>query len=138
LKYLLDTCFVSELTKPQPDKGVLDWLQTVNADDLYLSVISIGEIKKGIHKLPISKKKQTLLLWAETLLAEYQDRILGLELAIMENCVMIANAEKNGQPVASLDSLIAATAYTHHLTLITRNESDFVACNIALINPWAY
>jgi predicted nucleic acid-binding protein len=55
----------------------------------------------------------------------------------MENwSLMIANAEKIGQPVASLDSLIAATAYTHHLTLITRNENDFVACNIALINPW--
>ena len=137
MKYLLDTCFVSELTKPQPDNGVIGWLQTVNAEDLYLSVISIGEIKKGIHKLPISKKKQILLLWAETLLAEYQDRILELDLAVMENWgVMIANAEKNGQPVASLNSLIAATAYTHHLTLITRNESDFVACNIALINPW--
>jgi toxin FitB len=137
LKYLLDTCFVSELTKLQPDSGVMDWLQTVNAEDLYLSVISMGEIKKGIHKLPISRKKQTLLLWAETLLAEYQDRILGLDLAVMENwSVMIANAEKNGQPVASMDSLIAATAYTHHLTLLTRNESDFVACDIALTNPW--
>jgi len=137
LKYLLDTCFVSELTKLQPDSGVIDWLQTVNAEDLYLSVISMGEIKKGIHKLPISKKKQTLLLWVETLLAEYQDRILGLDLAVMENwSVMIANAEKSGQPVASMDSLIAATAYTHHLTLLTRNESDFVACDIALTNPW--
>ncbi|MFA7243075.1 MAG: type II toxin-antitoxin system VapC family toxin [Sulfuricellaceae bacterium] len=137
MKYLLDTCFVSELTKLQPDSGVMGWLQTVNAEDLYLSVISMGEIKKGIHKLPISKKKQTLLLWAETLLAEYQDRILGLDLAVMENwSVMIANAEKSGQPVASMDSLIAATAYTHHLTLLTRNERDFVACDIALTNPW--
>jgi toxin FitB len=137
LKYLLDTCFVSELTKPEPNRGVTEWLQTAKVEDLYLSVISIGEIKKGIHKLPISKKKQTLLLWAETLLTDYQERILGLDLAVMENwSVMIANAEKSGQPVASMDSLIAATAYTHHLTLLTRNESDFVACDIALINPW--
>lgn len=137
MKYLLDTCFVSELTKPEPNRGVTEWLQTVNTEDLYLSVISMGEIKKGIHKLPISKKKQTLLLWAETLLADYQERILGLDLAVMENwSVMIAAAEKSGQPVASMDSLIAATAYTHHLTLITRNESDFVACDIALINPF--
>jgi predicted nucleic acid-binding protein len=70
-------------------------------------------------------------------MADYQERILGLDLAVMENwSVMIAAAEKSGQPVASLDSLIAVTAYTHHLTLITRNESDFVACDIALINPW--
>lgn len=139
MKYLLDTCFISELTKPQPNNGVLDWLQTVNTEDLYLSVISIGEIKKGIHKLPVSKKKQMLLLWVETLLAEYQDRILGLDLAVIENwSMMIANAEKSGQPVASMDSLIAATAYTHHLALLTRNESDFVACDIALINPWIF
>jgi predicted nucleic acid-binding protein len=137
LKYLLDTCFVSELTKPEPDCGVTAWLQTANTEDLYLSVISIGEIKKGIYKLPVSKKKQRLLLWLETLMANYQERILGLDLAVMENwSVMIAAAEKSGQPVASMDSLIAATAYTHHLTLITRNESDFVACDIALINPW--
>ena len=137
MKYLLDTCFVSELTKPEPNRGVTEWLQTANTEDLYLSVISIGEIKKGIHKLPISNKKQRLLLWLETLMVDYQERILGLDLAVMENwSVMIANAEKSGQPVASMDSLIAATAYTHHLTLLTRNESDFVACNIALINPW--
>jgi predicted nucleic acid-binding protein len=137
LKYLLDTCFVSELTKPEPNRGVTEWLETANAEDLYLSVISIGEIKKGIHKLPVSKKKQRLLLWLETLMADYQERILGLDLAVMENwSVMIAAAEKSGQPVASMDSLIAATAYTHHSTLLTRNESDFVACDIALINPW--
>lgn len=137
MKYLLDTCFVSELTKPEPNRGVTEWLQTANTEDLYLSVISIGEIKKGIHKLPVSKKKQRLLLWLETLMADYQERILGVDLAVMENwSVMIAAAEKSGQPVASMDSLIAATAYTHHLTLITRNESDFVACDIALINPW--
>lgn len=115
----------------------MEWLQTVPAEDLYLSIISIGEIKKGIYKLPISKKKQVLSLWLETLLTEYQDRILGLDLAVMEHwSMMIANAEKMGQPVASLDSLIAATAYTNHLTLITRNAEDFVACNIALLNPW--
>ena len=137
MKYLLDTCFVSELTKPEPNRGVTEWLQAADTEDLYLSVISIGEIKKGVHKLPVSKKKQKLLLWLETLMADYQERILGLDLAVMENwSVMIAAAEKSGQPVASMDSLIAATAYTHHLTLLTRNESDFVACDIALINPW--
>ncbi len=137
MKYLLDTCFISELTKPEPNRGVTEWLQTANTEDLYLSVISIGEIKKGIHKLPVSKKKQMLLLWLETLMADYQERILGLDLAVMENWgLMIAAAEKSGQPVASMDSLIAATAYTHHLTLLTRNESDFVACDIAVVNPW--
>jgi predicted nucleic acid-binding protein len=137
LKYLLDTCAISELTKPQANSGVIEWLENTNSEDLYLSVINIGEIKKGINKLPASKKKQDLLFWLETLLEDYQNRILTVDLSVMENwSLIVANAEKKGQPIASLDSIIAATAYTHHLTLVTRNERDFYACNIPVINPW--
>ena len=137
MKYLLDTCAISELTKPQANSGVIEWLENTNSEDLYLSVINIGEIKKGINKLPASKKKQDLLFWLETLLEDYQNRILTVDLSVMENwSLIVANAEKKGQPIASLDSIIAATAYTHHLTLVTRNERDFYACNIPMINPW--
>jgi predicted nucleic acid-binding protein len=137
LKYLLDTCAISEFTKPEANTGVIEWLKNANSDDLYLSVINIGEIKKGINKLPASKKKQDLLFWLETLLEDYQNRILNVDLAVMENwSLIVANAEKKGQPVASMDSIIAAVAYTHHLTLVTRNERDFYACNIPMINPW--
>ncbi len=115
----------------------MEWLENTNAEDLYLSVINIGEIKRGINKLPTSKKKQKLLFWLETLLEDYQDRVLSVDLEVMENwSLMVANAEKKGQPIASLDSIIAAIAYTHHLTLVTRNERDFYACNIPIINPW--
>ena len=138
MKYLLDTCAISELTKPQANSGVIEWLENTNSEDLYLSVINIGEIKKGINKLPASKKKQDLLFWLETLLEDYQNRILTVDLSVMENwSLIVANAEKKGQPIASLDSIIAATAYTHHLTLVTRNERDFYACNIPVINPWS-
>jgi len=137
LKYLLDTCAISEITKLKANRGVIEWLESTDSDDLYLSVINIGEIKKGINKLPASKKKQDLLFWLETLLEDYQNRILTVDLNVMENwSLLVANAEKKGQPVASLDSIIAATAYTHHLTLVTRNERDFYACNIPVINPW--
>jgi predicted nucleic acid-binding protein len=137
LKYLLDTCAISEFTKPEADTGVIEWFNNVNSDDLYLSVINIGEIKKGINKLPASKKKQDLLFWLETLLEDYQNRILTVDLTVMENwSLIVANAEKKGQSVASMDSIIAAVAYTHHLTLVTRNERDFYACNIPMINPW--
>jgi len=137
MKYLLDTCVISELTKPQPNNYVLTWLEATQSEDLFLSVINIGEIKKGIYKLPASNKKQALLLWLTSLLSDYQNRILPVDLAIIENwSAMVAHAEKIGQSIASMDGLIAATAYTHHLTLITRNERDFTACNITLINPW--
>lgn len=137
MKYLLDTCAISELTKLNANSGVIEWLENTNSEDLYLSVINIGEIKKGINKLPASKKKQDLLFWLETLLEDYQNRILTVDLSVMENwSLIVANAEKKGQPIASLDGIIAAIAYTHHLTLVTRNERDFYACNIPVINPW--
>ena len=137
MKYLLDTCAISELTKLNANSGVIEWLENTNSEDLYLSVINIGEIKKGINKLPASKKKQDLLFWLETLLEDYQNRILTVDLSVMENwSLIVANAEKKGQPIASLDGIIAAIAYTYHLTLVTRNERDFYACNIPVINPW--
>ncbi|ASF44619.1 PIN domain-containing protein [Methylovulum psychrotolerans] len=85
MKYLLDTCTISEFTKPQGNSGVIRWLEKTDSDDLYLSVITIGEVKKGINKLPASKKKQDLLFWLETLLEDYQSRILPVDLAVMEN-----------------------------------------------------
>ncbi|MEQ1531388.1 MAG: type II toxin-antitoxin system VapC family toxin [Methylococcales bacterium] len=137
MKYLLDTCVISEFTKPQPNSQVLIWFEATQSEDLFLSVITIGEIKKGIYKLPVSSKKQALLFWLTTLLGDYQHRLLPVDLDVIDNwSAIIAHAEKNGQPVASMDSLIAATAYTHHLTLVTRNERDFAACNITMINPW--
>lgn len=137
MKYLLDTCAISEITKPQANRCVIEWLKSTNSEDLYLSVINIGEIKKGINKLPASKKKQDLLFWLETLLEDYQSRILTVDLSVMENwSLLVANAEKKGQPIASMDSIIAAIAYTYHLTLVTRNERDFYACNIPMLNPW--
>lgn len=102
MKYLLDTCAISELTKPQANSGVIEWLENTNSEDLYLSVINIGEIKKGINKLPASKKKQDLLFWLETLLEDYQNRILTVDLSVMENwSLIVANAEKKGQHYCS-------------------------------------
>ncbi|NOQ34945.1 MAG: VapC toxin family PIN domain ribonuclease [Methylococcaceae bacterium] len=101
MKYLLDTCTISELTKPQANGGVIKWLENIDAESLYLSVINIGEIKRGINKLPTSRKKQNLLFWLETLLEDYQDRLLTVDLSVMENwSLMVADAERKGQPIA--------------------------------------
>lgn len=137
MNYLLDTCVISELVKQSPDDKVIEWLDTTPNERLYLSVITIGEIRKGLAKLPESKKKSLLTNWLNTLLEDYQSRIYTVNLTVAENWGNIqGNAEKNGIPMASIDSIIAAIAYTYNLVLVTRNESDFFAGNIPIINPW--
>ena len=137
MKYLLDTCVISELAKPVPERKVLNWLNGTPSEVLLLSVVTIGEIRKGLTKLPDSKRKENLTLWLNTLLEDYQPRILPVDLAVADNWGLIqGNAEMAGSPMSSIDGLIAATAYTHNLTVVTRNESDFSAARVPIINPW--
>jgi len=137
LNNLLDTCFISELVKPTPNENVINWLNQTPNERLFLSVITIGEIRKGLTKLPESKKKNRLTNWLNTLLEDYQARIYSINLTIAENWGNIqGKAENNGTPLASLDSLIAAVAYTYNLIVVTRNESDFTASNVTILNPW--
>ncbi len=126
MKYLLDTCVISECVKRIPHTIVMEWLDSVPSEALFLSVITIGEIKKGIVKLPESKKKTQLALWFNTLLEDYNERVLPLDLQVSEAWgIMQGQAEKAGTPMSTLDGLIAATASVHHLLLVTRNENDF-------------
>jgi len=137
VKYLLDTCVISELVKPSPNPMVLDWLNDIPSERLFLSVITIGEIRKGLTKLPDSKRKDRLTEWLNSLLEDYQDRIYTIDLTVAENWgVMQGKAEKSGMPMSSMDSLIAAIAYTHNLVLVTRNIIDFKATNLPINNPW--
>jgi len=137
LKYLVDTCVVSEIVKPCPSKLLIEWLQETPSDRLYLSVLTIGEIRKGVSKLPSSRKKARLTEWLNTLIEDYKDRILSVDLTVSENWgEMQATAEKEGLTLAAIDGLIASIARTHNLILVTRNESDFQGCDIPLFNPW--
>jgi toxin FitB len=137
VKYLLDTCVISELVKPSPNTAVLEWLRNAPPETLFLSGIAIGEIRKGLTKLPNSKRKDRLTEWLITLLENYQDRVYSIDLAVAENWGIIqGNAEKSGMPMASIDGLIAAIAYTHNLVLVTRNMADFKTCDIHINNPW--
>lgn len=137
MKYLLDTCIISELVKPTPNKQVLDWLDKIPSEALFLSVITIGEVRKGLSKLPDSKRKEGLTVWLNTLLKDYEARIFPIDLMVAENWGLIqGKAEKAGTPMSSIDGLIAATAYTHNLTVVTRNESDLEPGQIPIINPW--
>jgi toxin FitB len=137
VNYLLDTCVISELVKPFPNGKVIDWLRNTPDDRLFLSVVTIGEIRKGISKLGESKKKTLLTNWLNTLIQDYQNRIYPIDLMVAENWGNLQGmAEKNGNPMSSFDSLIAAIAYTHNLVLVTRNEKDFAASHLPIVNPW--
>lgn len=137
MNYLLDTCVISELVKPFPNGKVIDWLRNTPDDRLFLSVVTIGEIRKGISKLGESKKKTLLTNWLNTLIQDYQNRIYPIDLMVAENWGNLQGmAEKTGNPMSSFDSLIAAIAYTHNLVLVTRNEKDFAASHLPIVNPW--
>lgn len=137
MNYLLDTCVISELVKQTPDANVVDWLSNTPTERLYLSVITIGEVRKGLTKLPDSKRKDLLTNWLNSLLEDYQNRIYSINLTVAENWGIIqGKAEKKGTPMSSIDSLIAAIAYTHNLVLVTRNVRDFEASNLLIQNPW--
>ena len=137
MNYLIDTCVISELVKPSPNKDVIDWLNNIPSERLYLSVITIGEVQKGLTKLPDSKRKDLLTNWINSLLEDYQSRIYSVNLTVAETWGVIqGKAEKKGTPMASIDSLIAATAYTYNLVLVTRNVHDFEASNLPIKNPW--
>lgn len=138
MKYLLDTCVISELVAKQPNPRVLKWIDSIDADGVYISVITVGEITKGIEKLPNSKRKQELIDWLENeLLIRFQDNLIELDVNILIQWGKLnARLELSGQRAPAIDSLIAATALEHDLILVTRNESDFAETGVEILNPW--
>lgn len=137
MNYLLDTCVISELVKLRPNTAVTDWLARTPADRLFLSSLTIGELKRGITRLPESKKKNRLMMWLETLLADYGDRILPVDRAVAEAWgIMQARAEDSGEKMSIIDGYIAATASAYQMTVVTRNEGDFSPSHQAILNPW--
>ncbi|MDP9314623.1 MAG: type II toxin-antitoxin system VapC family toxin [Chloroflexota bacterium] len=138
MKYLLDTNVISELVAKRPNPRVIQWIDTLDPNSVYLSVITIGELRKGIEKLPDSKRKDILRMWLnDDLLIRFSGRILVLDIPVILTWgEMMGQLEQVGQPLPALDSLIAALALQHRCTLATRNTDDFRATGISLINPW--
>lgn len=139
MRFILDTCVISELVAKRPNPKVVEFIDSLDSDDVYLSVIAIGEITKGVEKLPGSKQKQELYSWLkEDLLARFYARVVPLDIDIlMEWGLLIAHLESTGITLPAIDSLISATALTHKLTLVTRNADDFKDTGVEIVNPWA-
>ena len=138
MRYLLDTNVISELVSKQPNEHVIAWIDGIDDQLIYLSVITIGEIKRGIEKLPNSQRKRSLNNWLnEDLLIRFDDKILTIDLPVMLTLGrLIAKMESQGRALPAIDSLIAATALQHDLNLVTRNEKDFDRTDVAVTNPW--
>ncbi len=138
MKYLLDTCVISEIIRPKPSTKVTKWIKQKDESNFFISVLTIGELHQGIEKLDESKRKEELHNWVDNDLKErFWTRIIDINLqAAMIWGKIQGMAERVGKPMPAIDSLIAATGIAHHLTVVTRNISDMKASGVALINPW--
>lgn len=136
MNYLVDTNVFSEIARPTPDAKVVAWLRE-NESRLYVSSITIGEIRRGIERLPDGKRKTQLRHWLESLCNSMKGRILGFNTATAHVWGQLkAKWEKSGVTVPSLDSQIAATARRYSLTIVTRNIADFEMAGMKTLNPF--
>lgn len=137
MNYLLDTCVLSEYRKPAPSAKVLAWVDEQADDSLYISVLTIGELDKGICRMPPSNRKTNLAAFVDALIARFDRRILDLDTETLRRWgEMIADLESKGRPMPVIDSLMAATALARGMTLVTRNEDDFIPAGIRVLNIW--
>jgi predicted nucleic acid-binding protein len=138
MNFLLDTNAVSEWTKPQPNPGLIAWLEEVDEDRVFLSVVTLTELRYGIERLAAGKKRKRLEDWLQQELPlRFEERILNINGAVADACgKLVAHREALGRPIEAMDAFIAATAEVHSLTLVTRNTSDFDRTVRSILNPW--
>ncbi len=138
MKFLLDTCVISELSKKNPTPCVVKWISSIDENNLFISALTIGEIHKGIEKLPHSAKKSTLYSWlAHDLEERFHNRILAFDTAVAAIWGKIqAQSELAGKSLPIIDGQIAATGIYHNLVIVTRNVSDMEASKGTFYNPW--
>lgn len=135
MAYLLDTCIISELRKPRCDPGVAIWMAGIHPDEVFLSVLTLGEIRRGIelYRAKDPKAARALERWLLGLEAHYAARILPITSAITDRWGRLCL----DQPLPVSDGLIAATGLEHKLTVVTRNVSDFQRSGVATLNPFS-
>jgi predicted nucleic acid-binding protein len=139
VSHLLDTCVLSELARPQPDQGVLEWLRAAEEMELYLSVLTLGELEKGIAKLATSSRRRKIEDWVRNDLAErFAGRVLAIDKIVAEQWGRLSGvSEARGEPLPVIDALLAATSLVHGLEVVTRNVADLERCGARCVNPWS-
>lgn len=136
--FLLDTNVISELVKPRPDPRLVGWIEEIDENLLYLSVLTLGEIRKGVAALPQSARRTALEAWLESdLRLRFSKRILSIDEEVADRWGSLAGqAQKDGRGLPVIDGLLAATAIHHNLTLVTRDTVDIAATGATVFNPW--
>jgi toxin FitB len=138
MSFLLDTNVVSEWVKPLPNAGLTTWLVEVDEDQTFLSAVTVAELRYGIERLSVGKRRRRLENWlTNELLLRFEGRVLSIDAAVADACGrLVARSEKLGRPLGAMDALIAATAQLHQLTLVTRDTSHFAQVLASVLNPW--
>jgi len=136
--YLLDTNCISELVRIKPEPRVVAWMQAAEETLLYLSVLTLGEIRKGLAGLPQGKRRTSLEAWLEIeLRARFAGRILPIDVSVADRWgLLAASAKREGRTLSAIDGLLAATALHHNLTVVSRDVSDFADKRVQVLNPW--
>ena len=137
--FLLDTNVISELLKPEPDTNVVRWIEETDESILFLSAITIGEIRNAIERLAPGRRRGRLESWLKIdLRARFRNRILPVDESVAERWgALSAITAANGKPVPVIDGLLAATAVHHDLMLVTRNVQDVAGTAVPTLNPWS-
>jgi len=136
--FLLDTNCISELVRSKPEPRVLHWMDAADEALLYLSVLTIGEIRKGVAGVPQSKRRTLLESWLELeLQTRFAGKILPVDAAVADRWGWLAaEAKRKGKALSTIDGLLAATALHYGLTIVSRNVSDFAGTLAPVLNPW--
>ena len=137
LQFVLDTCVVSELWKPRPAPQVVEWFEQTDEATLGLSVMTVGELQKGVDRLPRGRRRTRLTKFVGTFVERFEGRILPVSVEVARAWGNICAAALNhGSPMQGIDALIAATARVHRLTVVTRNVQDFAPSGVMTVNPF--
>jgi predicted nucleic acid-binding protein len=137
MRYLIDTCVFSEYAKLHRNTAVTDWVESQAQESVYISVLTVGEIERGIIRMPPSRRKTALGVFLEDLIKRFDDHVLNLTTATMRRWAKtVSSLEKRGRNLPVIDSLIAATALEYDLTVVTRNEVDFEPTGVKVLNLW--